>query len=199
DQLRAHLKGDFEIELRIAGDSEIERAIEHYYGHEFSIDGILKEIETGEIDYTTVAEGDEYSQPVVRLISALLADAVERAASDIHFEPEQGFLRIRYRIDGVLRQIRSLHKHYWPAMVVRLKVMCKMNIAETRAPQDGRISLTMSGHPIDFRVASQPTAHGENIVLRILDRQKGIVPLDRLGLREKELAMLKLMIARPEG
>ena len=107
DQLRAHLNGEFEIELRLAGESEIERAIEHYYGHEFSIDGILHEIETGEIDYATLAEGDEYSQPVVRLISALLADAVERAASDIHFEPEQNFLRIRYRIDGVLRQIRT--------------------------------------------------------------------------------------------
>src|SRR2546423_6372006 len=199
DQLRAHLKGDYEIELRIAGDSEIERAIEHYYGHEFSIDGILKEIETGEIDYTTVAEGDEYSQPVVRLISALLADAVERAASDIHFEPEQNFLRIRYRIDGVLRQIRSLHKTYWPAMAVRLKVMAKMNIAETRAPQDGRISATMAGRVVDFRVASLPTTHGENLVLRILDRQKGIVPLDKLGLEESQLELLKRMIARPEG
>src|SRR5882762_5324353 len=199
DQLRAHLKGDYEIELRIAGDSEIERAIEHYYGHEFSIDGILKEIETGEIDYTTVAEGDEYSQPVVRLISALLADAVERGASDIHFEPEQNFLRIRYRIDGVLRQIRSLHKTYWPAMAVRIKVMSKMNIAETRAPQDGRISATMSGRVVDFRVASLPTTHGENLVLRILDRQKGIVPLDKLNLDETQLELLKRMIARPEG
>lgn len=199
DQLRAHLKGDFEIELRLAGDSEIERAVEHYYGHEFSIDGILREIETGEVDYATVAEGDEYSQPVVRLISALLADAVERAASDIHFEPEQNFLRIRYRIDGVLRQIRSLHKTYWPAMAVRLKVMAKMNIAETRAPQDGRISATMAGRVVDFRVASLPTTHGENIVLRILDRQKGIVPLDKLGLEDSTLDLLKRMIARPEG
>ncbi len=199
DQLRAHLKGDFEIELRLAGDSEIERAVEHYYGHEFSIDGILREIETGEVDYATVAEGDEYSQPVVRLISALLADAVERAASDIHFEPEQNFLRIRYRIDGVLRQIRSLHKTYWPAMAVRLKVMAKMNIAETRAPQDGRISATMAGRVVDFRVASLPTTHGENIVLRILDRQKGIVPLDKLGLEDSTLELLKRMIARPEG
>jgi len=199
DQVRTHLKDDFEIELRLAGDSEIESAIEHYYGHEFSIDGILKEIETGEVDYSTVTEGDEYSQPVVRLISALLADAVERAASDIHFEPEQNFLRIRYRIDGVLRQIRSLHKTYWPAMAVRIKVMAKMNIAETRAPQDGRISATMSGRVIDFRVASLPTAHGENLVLRILDRQKGIVPLDKLGLEESQLEVLKRMIARPEG
>ncbi|HVC12952.1 MAG TPA: GspE/PulE family protein [Burkholderiales bacterium] len=199
DQLREYLKGDFEIELRLAGDTEIERAIEHYYGHEFSIDGILREIETGELDYTSLAEGDEYSQPVVRLISALLADAVERGASDIHFEPEQNFLRIRYRIDGVLRQIRSLHKTYWPAMAVRLKVMAKMNIAETRAPQDGRISATLSGRVIDFRVSSLPTSHGENIVLRILDRQKGIVPLDKLGLEESQLELLKRMIARPEG
>ena len=199
DQLRAHLKNDLEVELRIAGDSEIERAIEHYYGHEFSIDGILREIETGELDYASISEGDEYSQPVVRLISALLADAVERGASDIHFEPEQNFLRIRYRIDGVLRQIRSLHKTYWPAMAVRLKVMSKMNIAETRAPQDGRISTTMSGRVVDFRVAALPTSHGENIVLRILDRQKGIVPLDKLGLEDGQLELLRRMIGRPEG
>ena len=199
DQLRAHLKGEYEIELRLAGDSEVGRAIEQYYGHEFSIDGILREIETGEVDYATITEGDEYSQPVVRLISALLADAVERGASDIHFEPEQNFLRIRYRIDGVLRQIRSLHRTYWPAMAVRLKVMSKMNIAETRAPQDGRISATMSGRVVDFRVSSLPTTHGENVVLRILDRQKGIVPLDKLGLDEIQLDLLKRMIARPEG
>ena len=199
DQLRAHLNSDLELEMRLAGDSEIERAIELYYGHEFSIDGILREIETGEVDYTSISDTDEYSQPVVRLISALLADAVERNASDIHFEPEQNFLRIRYRIDGVLRQIRSLHKTYWPAMAVRLKVMSRMNIAETRAPQDGRISATMSGRVVDFRVASLPTTHGENVVLRILDRQKGIVPLDRLGLEESQLELLKKMIARPEG
>ncbi len=199
DQLRAHLNNEYEVELRLAGDSEVERAIEQYYGHEFSIDGILREIETGEVDYATITEGDEYSQPVVRLISALLADAVERAASDIHFEPEQNFLRIRYRIDGVLRQIRSLHKTYWPAMAVRLKVMSKMNIAETRAPQDGRISATMSGRVVDFRVSSLPTTHGENVVLRILDRQKGIVPLDKLGLDDIQLDLLKRMIARPEG
>jgi type II secretory ATPase GspE/PulE/Tfp pilus assembly ATPase PilB-like protein len=99
----------------------------------------------------------------------------------------------------VLRQIRSLHKTYWPAMAVRLKVMAKMNIAETRAPQDGRISATLSGRVIDFRVSSLPTTHGENLVLRILDRQKGIVPLDKLGLEEGQLELLKRMIARPEG
>jgi general secretion pathway protein E/type IV pilus assembly protein PilB len=200
DQVRAQLRGEFDIDLRLAGETEVARAIDQYFGHDFSIDGILHEIETGEIDYQSLeASGDAYSQPVVRLIAALLADAVERGASDVHFEPEQNFLRIRYRIDGVLRQIRSLHKTYWPAMAVRMKVMAKMNIAETRAPQDGRISLTLTGRAVDFRVASQATTHGENIVLRILDRQKGIVPLEALGLEASQLALLRKMIARPEG
>jgi type II secretory ATPase GspE/PulE/Tfp pilus assembly ATPase PilB-like protein len=200
DQIRAMLGKDIAVSPVLAGESEIMRAIDQYYGFELSIDGILHEIETGEIDYKSLQTiTDEYSQPLVRLVDSLLADAVQHGASDIHFEPEQFFLRIRYRIDGVLRQIRSLHKIYWAAIVVRIKVMSGMNIAETRAPQDGRISITFSGRAIDFRVSAQPTAHGENIVLRILDRQKGIVPLDGLGLEENELTLLKLMLARPNG
>jgi len=200
DKLRSLVPHDMLIETVLAGESEISRAVDQYYGHELSIDGILHEIETGEIDWRSLAaSSDEYSQPVVRLIDAVLTDAVKRDASDVHFEPEQNFLRIRYRIDGLLRQIRALHKSYWPAMAVRIKVVSNMNIAETRAPQDGRISLNISGRPVDFRVSAQPTIHGENIVLRILDRQKGIVPLDKLGLDDPQLDMLKLMIARPEG
>jgi general secretion pathway protein E/type IV pilus assembly protein PilB len=200
DRVRARLDEGTEIETLLAGESEIDRAIDQYYGHELSIDGILHEIETGEIDWKSLsATDDEYSQPVVRLIDSILTDAVKRDASDIHFEPEANFLRIRYRIDGMLRQIRALHKSYWPAMTVRIKVLSGMNIAEMRAPQDGRIGLTVSGRAIDFRVASQPTIHGENIVLRVLDRQKGIVPLENLGLSEDHLQQLKLMIARPEG
>jgi type IV pilus assembly protein PilB len=200
DQVRALLRDEYRLITMVSSESEILRAIDQYYGFELSIDGILHEIEPGEIDYQTLQTGvTEFSQPVVRLIDALLSDAVQRGASDIHFEPEHSFLRIRYRIDGVLRQVRSLHKTYWPAMVVRLKVMSGMNIAETRAAQDGRISLRLSGRPIDFRVASHPTTFGENFVLRILDRQKGLVPLEQLGLEEHALAQLKLMIARPEG
>ncbi|WP_153132603.1 GspE/PulE family protein [Dechloromonas hortensis] len=200
DRVRTLLEEGTEIETLLAGESEIDRAIDQYYGYELSIDGILHEIETGEIDWKSLsATDDEYSQPVVRLIDSILTDAVKREASDIHFEPEANFLRIRYRIDGMLRQIRALHKSYWPAMTVRIKVLSGMNIAEMRAPQDGRIGLSVSGRAIDFRVASQPTIHGENIVLRILDRQKGIVPLEGLGLSDEHLQQLKLMIARPEG
>ena len=200
DQISAMLVKGITISTVLVNESDISRAIDQYYGFELSIDGILHEIETGEVSYQSMASpSDEYSQPMVRLIDALLADAVQNGASDIHFEPEQSFLRIRYRIDGILRQIRSLHKSYWPAMAVRLKVMSNMNIAEARAPQDGRISIKFSGRQIDFRASAQPTTHGENFVLRVLDRQKGIVPLDALGLAETELNLLKLMIARPDG
>ena len=200
DQIAALLGGDVEIQPLMAGEAEIEKAIDQFYGFELSVDGILREIETGEIDYESLdADNAEYSQPVVRLVNALLSDAVKRGASDIHFEPEEGFQRFRYRIDGVLRQIRSLHKNYWSALAVRLKVMSGMDIAETRAPQDGRITLTLSGRQIDFRVSTIPTVHGENIVLRVLDRQKGIVPIDNLGLDDDVLTTLKLMVARPEG
>ena len=200
DRLRGQTGGDIEIDTLLAGETEIDRAIDQAYGYELSIDGILHEIETGEIDFRGLqSTSDEYSQPVVRLIDSILTDAVKREASDIHFEPESGFLRIRYRIDGILRQVRSLHQSYWPAMAVRVKVMSGMNIAETRAPQDGRITLNIRGRQIDFRVSAQPTVHGENIVLRILDRQKGLVPLEGLSLADPQLNQLKLMIARPEG
>ena len=200
DQIAALIGADIEIVPLMAGEAEIEKAIDQFYGFELSVDGILQEIETGEIDYESLdADSQEYSQPVVRLVNALLSDAVKRGASDIHFEPEEGFLRFRYRIDGVLRQVRSLHKNYWSALAVRLKVMSGLDIAETRAPQDGRITLSLSGRQIDFRVSTLPTVHGENIVLRVLDRQKGIVPIDELGLDEHILHLLKLMVARPEG
>jgi len=200
DKIASQIGQDIEIMPLLAGEAEIEKAIDLFYGFELSVDGILHEIETGEIDYQSLdATSDEYSQPVVRLVNALLSDAVKRGASDIHFEPEEGFLRFRYRIDGVLKQIRSLHKSYWSAIAVRVKVMSGMDIAEVRAPQDGRISLTFSGRQVDFRVSTLPTIHGENIVLRVLDRQKGIVSLDQLGIRDDAMESLRLMVARPEG
>jgi type II secretory ATPase GspE/PulE/Tfp pilus assembly ATPase PilB-like protein len=200
DQITALLAGGPIIQWRLASSTEILNAIEQYYGHELSIDGILHELETGTVDVAGLTQDVQgYSHPVVRLMDSLLADATLRNASDIHFEPEPQFLRIRYRIDGVLRQVRALHMRYWSAMVVRLKVMAGMNIAETRAPQDGRISLTISGRQVDFRSAVQPTIHGENFVLRILDRKRGIVPLDGLGLSDEQFNTMQLMLSRPEG
>ena len=198
-RIRTRFGQNVTIRHLLATRSDISAAIDQYYGHVLSIDGLLKEIETGEIDFETLLTQEEYSQPVVRLVDALLVDAVKREVSDIHFEPEAGFLRIRYRIDGALRQIRSLHKSYWPAIAVRIKVMSGMDIAEMRAPQDGHITLNVSGRSIDFRVAVQPTIHGENIVLRILDRQKGITPIDQIGLDDQQYKLLMRMLSRPEG
>ena len=124
DQLRALLDPGTEVRALLAGEAELDKAIERFYGYELSIEGILAEIETGEIDRQSIeAESGEYSQPVVRLVNALLSDAVKRGASDVHFEPEHEFLRIRYRIDGVLRQIRSLcattrNLSVWTSIVV---------------------------------------------------------------------------------
>ena len=200
DQLRAMLGPHVELKTQLAAEAQLGDYIDQFYGHELSVDGILTEIETGEIDYDSLqAGGDEYTQPMVRLVNAILVDAVKRGASDIHFEPEYAFLRIRYRIDGVLETVRSLHKTYMPGITVRLKVVSEMNIAETRSPQDGRLSLTLNGRPVDFRVSTQPTIYGENIVLRVLDREKSIVNLDRMNLSKETMNKLDVMLARPEG
>ncbi|MDH5394342.1 MAG: ATPase, T2SS/T4P/T4SS family, partial [Gammaproteobacteria bacterium] len=200
DRLRAAVGVNVEIKANLAVESEIQAAIDQFYGYELSVDGILNELETGVIDVQGLQTTEaEYSQPIVRLMNALLADAVKSGASDIHIEPEEGFIRVRYRIDGVLRQIRSLHRKFLSAIVVRVKVMSGMNIADTRAAQDGRISLGISGRTIDFRVSSQPTTWGENIVLRVLDRQKGIVEMQNMGLRDEMLTRLQIMMSRPEG
>ena len=203
DHLRSLFDGDVEITSLLAGRSDVERFIERAYGHDLSVAGILAEIESGGEPAApaggAAARAGEYGQPIVRLVDVLLSDAVKQGASDIHFEPERGFLRVRYRIDGVLRQVRSLHRGYWSAIAVRLKVMCGMNIAETRAPQDGRMTLSVSGRDIDYRVSSLPTTHGENIVLRVLDRSRGLVPLDELGMSPGALAELRRMMERPEG
>ncbi|MGI9297476.1 MAG: GspE/PulE family protein [Gammaproteobacteria bacterium] len=198
DQIRAFLGGDYELEFMVSEESAISRAVDEYYGLELTIEGILKEIEMGE-DAAGGAGGDTSSNPIVRLVNAFLNDAVKRGASDIHFEPEESFLRVRYRIDGVLRQIRSLHRSYWDSMAVRLKVISEMNIAESRVSQDGRISFTLYGRVVDFRVASQPTTHGENFVLRILDQQRNVTKMDNLGINEKSMNLVNLILGRPNG
>ena len=199
DKVRSLLDAADSPTFTVASAPEIASAIDRFYGFELSIDGILHEIETGEINHNILISDDDYHQPVVRLVDAILIDAVKSDASDIHFEPEAGFIRIRYRVDGVMRQIRSFHIDYWAAIVVRVKVLAELNIAESRAPQDGQLSMNVSGRSIEFRVSCMPTVHGENIVLRILDRQKGIVPLDKLGLHNHTLKKLTDSMERPEG
>ncbi len=200
DKVKRHLQNPhIQVQPVLVGEAEIQNAIDSYYGYELSIEGILRELETGQADLNSISVGNEYSQPMVRLVDNLLTDAVKRNASDIHFEPEEEYIRIRYRIDGVLQEIRLLHKMFWSGLVVRLKVMSDLDLTEQRVPQDGRMSLIVHGRRIDFRVSSLPCSHGENFVLRILDREKGIVPLDDLGLDKDSYDELKIMMGRPTG
>jgi len=199
DKLAQILPPNSKLNIRLAAASDINKAIDQAYGYKLNIDGILQEIETGHIDLALIESDKGYSQPTVRLVDAIITDAVKREASDIHFEPEADFLRIRYRIDGVLRQIRVLHKSYWAAMVVRIKVVSQLNIAETRAPQDGRMSLTVRGNPVDFRVSVLPTVHGENVVMRVLDRKRRELSLDKIGVTSSQIEVLNNLMRRPEG
>lgn len=200
DQVRRHFDKNTKVVPVYCTDTEVTELIERYYNYDFSIDGILREIETGIRDKTQLDGREEgYVNPTVRLVDALLVDAIRLGTSDIHFNPEGSFLRLRYRIDGSLQQVRSFHRDYWPSMLVRLKIMGGMNIAETRAAQDGRISMVALGREIDFRVATQPTVHGENVVLRILDKSKSLVEIEKLGFSDHNLSLLKRCLMRPEG
>lgn len=201
DQIRRYFPPNFKIIPVYVPETDLIEAIDHYYGYEMSIEGILKEIENSEnnnmADETNL-KGD-YRSPMVRLVDAILTDAVHCGASDLHFEPEALFLRIRYRIDGKMVQIRSIHRDYWSAVAVRIKIMSEMNIAESRRPQDGRIESDILGRKIDFRVSTQPTINGENIVMRILDEKQSILSLDSIGLTKRDVALIKKMVKRPEG
>ena len=200
DKIRRNInRPDIRLHPVLVAESEIQFAIDHYYGYELSIEGILNELETGQVDIHALAETDEYSQPMVRLVDSILTDAVKRDASDVHFEPEEYYVRVRYRIDGVLQEVRLLHKFLWSGLVVRLKVLSKLDLTDQRLPQDGHMDLVVMGRRIDFRVSSLPGTHGENFVLRILDREKGIVPLDQLGLDPDAYQEVKLMMGRPNG
>jgi len=199
DQVRTHLKNEYRISLRLASPSELRRAIANHYGSGQAITQLLQALEPDTPAIDILPNAADHNSPLLQLLDALLAEAAQQGASDIHFEPESSFLRIRYRLDGVLRQTHTLHRSFWPTLLVRLKVMSGMNIAETRAPQDGHFSLMLNGRNLDFRTATHPTLHGENLVLRLLDRQKGIVPLDQLGLAPHMLQTLHEIMAKPEG
>ncbi len=201
DQLRRWFPPNFKIAPAYVAEADILHAIDQYYDYEMSIEGILREIEgsnSKNINDESQLRGD-YRSPMVRLVDAILTDAVHRGASDLHFEPEPLFLRIRYRIDGKMVQIRSIHRDYWSAIAVRIKIISGMNIAESRRAQDGHVNSEILGRKIDFRVSTQPTINGENIVMRILDEKQSIVSLDALGFTQTSRNIINKMIQKPEG
>ena len=137
--------------------------------------------------------------PIIRLINALLTQAVKDNASDIHIEPFENRMTVRFRIDGVLREVLQSKRAVAPIVVSRIKVMSKLDIAEKRLPQDGRISLRIAGRAVDVRVSTIPSGHGERVVLRLLDKQAGRLTLSNLGMSNEDQALMDELVHRPHG
>lgn len=137
--------------------------------------------------------------PVIRQVEQLLTEAADKGASDIHVEPAPNATRIRYRIDGRMLQARETSPEAASIITSRIKVMCDMDVADRRRPQDGRTSVAVRGRPVDLRVSTVPTAYGESLAIRLLDRSASLLDLDTLGFSEHDLAMIKSMLERPKG
>jgi general secretion pathway protein E/type IV pilus assembly protein PilB len=199
DKLKQYFPRGTLIKPLLCSPKALADAIDNAYGYATTVDAILQELETGQVDLAAVTEEQGYAHPIVRLINALVYDAVKMGASDLHFEPEENFVRLRLRVDGVLREVQTFHKEYWNAMAQRMKIISDMNIADKLNPQDGRFGLSVGGRTADFRVSSLPTVHGENMVLRVLDKSAGIKSLDALGFSEHNMKQIKRSLAQPEG
>ncbi|CAA6810040.1 MAG: General secretion pathway protein E [uncultured Thiotrichaceae bacterium] len=141
----------------------------------------------------------EDDAPIIRLINALLTQAVKQSASDIHIEAFETRMQVRMRVDGVLKEVLEPPRKLAPLIISRIKVMSKLDIAEKRVPQDGRISLRLAGRPVDVRVSTLPSGHSERIVLRLLDKQAGRLNLSHLGMEDKVHERLKVLIQKPHG
>lgn len=203
DRLKQLLPKGFTVVPQICAPSVIADVTHRVYGVTTSIEGILKELAgdkgAAKKNLETLSEDEAYSHPLVRMVNALVFEAVKMGASDLHFEPEENFVRLRYRLDGDLQTVHTLHREYWSGMCQRLKIMSGMNIADKLSPQDGRFSLNVGGREADFRVSSLPTVFGENIVLRVLDKSASIVPLEQLGFSPHNRELVAKCLSRPEG
>jgi type IV pilus assembly protein PilB len=148
----------------------------------------------------SAGDGDEESDaPVVRLVTRMFSDALQERASDIHVEPGHGLVRIRFRVDGLLRDIAEHPAHLSAPLLSRLKIMANLDIAEKRKPQDGRIGIQIAGRDLDVRVSVLPTGHGETIVMRILDRSANLIALGELGFDEEDQKWFRKILDRPNG
>ena len=153
----------------------------------------------GELDAYDLLDDSSHQAPIVKLLNLILIEAIQQGASDIHFEPFEESLRVRYRIDGVLQTRHSPAQEYQAQLLTRIKVMSKLDIAQHRLPQDGRIKLKMGRREIDFRVSTVPVTGGERIVMRILDKGNVVLGMDRIGMIPEVFADFRKLISLPEG
>lgn len=195
------------LEPLVCSSHDVLEAIEQYFGAGVQMASIMDDMRPDDLD-----TGDEASQqdvhqlkdmaaeaPIIRLVNMLITRAVEDGASDIHIEVFESRLKVRYRMDGVLVEADSLPKRLQSPVISRIKIMAKMNIAERRLPQDGKIKLRLLGKDIDLRVSTIPTLYGESIVIRVLDKTTTVITLESLGFPDNILPKFKQMIAQPYG
>ncbi len=196
------------IEVYLGAESDIAAAIDRYYGEGSTTIGDIVESVPIEGEEWDLLEDDHdishlrdmaLEAPVIRIVNLLLSQAIERGASDVHIEPFEGVLKVRYRIDGILHDVESPPKRLQDAIISRVKIMSKLNIAERRLPQDGRIKLKVTGRDIDLRVSTVPTLSGESVVMRILDSASLVLSLEKLGFSPGILRQFESLVRRPYG
>lgn len=188
------------VEPVLVSARSINQALDAYYGEGNSVEEIVKSIEnkksfTQNGNLTEVAE----EAPIIKLVNILITDAVKDRVSDIHIEPEIEVLRVRFRIDGILHEVHTLPKKLSSAIISRIKILSDIDIAENRRPQDGKIRLKLENKDLDIRVSTFPTVHGENVVMRLLDRSSILLGLKDLGFTTGNLEIFSKMILQPNG
>lgn len=196
-----------DVEICLSSEKDIAEAIEQYFGNNLQMTSIMEGMRDEEAEAIDAGADEDVHHlrdmaseaPIIKLVNILITRAVEGRASDIHIEPFENKVRVRYRIDGTLVEAESLPKRLQSAVISRLKIMSKLNIAERRLPQDGRIKLRVSGREIDLRVSTLPTLYGESVVMRILDRGSALVSLEELGFPENTGNEYKKLISMPYG
>lgn len=201
------------VKAMITDADVVEKALDKFYAEkkedQDDIDDLINQIQGDDflaefegrnqsIDLDELKELSE-SNPVKKLLNLVLLQAIRDKASDIHFEPFENEYKMRYRIDGILYEMVPPPKHIAAALSSRIKVMAELDIAERRLPQDGRISLTVDGKPVDLRVSVLPTMFGESVVLRVLDRSQVNLDLEQLGLRQEQIKIMRQLVKKPNG
>ena len=187
----------YQIETSIAAKDDIFRTITKYYDLQESMDDAMDDLMPTDLeDENQITDEDS---PIVRLVNQIIANGVAQRASDIHFDPQETELKIRYRVDGIMRDERSLPKNMQNIIIARVKIMGNLNITENRIPQDGRIKSIVNFRPIDIRLSTLPTIYGEKIVMRILDLSNALNDLDMLGFSDENLQKFNWMLEKPNG
>ncbi|MFZ5952903.1 MAG: GspE/PulE family protein [Candidatus Rifleibacteriota bacterium] len=198
----------YEVNVAISPESQVEAAIRHYYGTSDSLQAAVDtitaerkaEVTLDESFFTTFDIGDgDQSVPIINLVNTIIQQAINDRASDIHIEPDEEIIRVRYRIDGILNELMKAPKSIQSELLSRLKIMAQMDISEKRLPQDGRIKVKVKNQSIDLRVSSLPTVFGEKIVIRILDKSRMQLTLDQVGFDDNLLKLFKTLSMAPNG